>query len=71
MKVQEEVSQIVKRAVDRLEKQGGVKQVVWIGAGGSFGGFYGAHYFHATRIQSIVFNNVHERRIHLCCSKEY
>ena len=45
MKVQEEVSQIVKRAVDRLEKQGGVKQVVWIGAGGSFGGFYGAHYF--------------------------
>ncbi|WP_278964441.1 sugar isomerase [Lactobacillus apis] len=45
MKVQEEVSQIVKRAVDRLEKQGGVKQVVWIGAGGSFGGFYSAHYF--------------------------
>lgn len=45
MKIQDEVKQTVKKAVNKMEHEGGIKQVIWIGAGGSFGGFYGANYF--------------------------
>lgn len=45
MKIQDEVKQTVKKAVNKMEQEGGIKQVIWIGAGGSFGGFYGANYF--------------------------
>ncbi|WP_294603142.1 SIS domain-containing protein [uncultured Lactobacillus sp.] len=45
MKIQDEVKQIVKKAANKMEDEGGIKQVIWIGAGGSFGGFYGAKYF--------------------------
>ena len=45
MKIQDEVKQIVKKAANKMEDEGGIKQVIWIGAGGSFGGFYGANYF--------------------------
>ena len=45
MKIQDEVKQTVKKAVNKMEDEGGIKQVIWIGAGGSFGGFYGANYF--------------------------
>lgn len=45
MKIQEEVNQVVKNAVATINKNGKLKQVIWVGAGGSFGGFYGANYF--------------------------
>lgn len=45
MKIQEEVKKVVKTAVTEMNKKNGVKQIIWVGAGGSYGGFYGAHYF--------------------------
>jgi len=45
MKIQDEVKQVVQNTVNKMQAGGGVKQVIWVGAGGSFGGFYGANYF--------------------------
>ena len=45
MKIQEEAKQVVQKAVKKMKSGGGIKQVIWVGAGGSFGGFYGANYF--------------------------
>ncbi|WP_259334999.1 hypothetical protein [Lactobacillus bombicola] len=42
MKIQEEVKKVVKQAI---AKHGKIKQILWVGAGGSFGGFYVANYF--------------------------
>ncbi|MGM0123653.1 hypothetical protein IGI37_001026 [Enterococcus sp. AZ194] len=36
---------IVSEISQRKQKDGGIKEVVWIAAGGSHGGFYPAHYF--------------------------
>ncbi|BDR60063.1 sugar isomerase [Lactobacillus xylocopicola] len=45
MEIQEEVKKVVKKAITKMKRQGGIRQVIWVGAGGSFGGFYGANYF--------------------------
>lgn len=45
MKIQEEVKKVVKQAIAKIAKHGKIKQILWVGAGGSFGGFYAANYF--------------------------
>ena len=45
MQIQEEVKQVMGQVLAKMKSNGGVKRVVWIAAGGSFGGFYPAHYF--------------------------
>lgn len=45
MKIQEEVKKVVKQAIVKIAKHGKIKQILWVGAGGSFGGFYVANYF--------------------------
>lgn len=45
MGIQQEIKQVVGRVLAKAKDHGGIKRVVWIAAGGSFGGFYPAHYF--------------------------
>lgn len=45
MKMQEEAAGIIEQVMQEKQAQGGIKRVVWIAAGGSYGGFYPAHYF--------------------------
>lgn len=45
MTTREQVAAIVKDAIARCAPEGGIKHVVWIGAGGSNGGNYPAQYF--------------------------
>lgn len=37
--------ELVKDILKTREKDGGINSVVWIAAGGSYGGFYPAQYF--------------------------
>ncbi|WEV40042.1 sugar isomerase [Lactobacillus sp. ESL0681] len=53
MKIQEEVKQTVKAAIAKVNSKGTLKQVLWVGAGGSFGGFYGANYFMQQESQAV------------------
>lgn len=45
MKIQENVSDVLRQVMEKTKNVGGIKRVVWIAAGGSFGGFYPAQYF--------------------------
>ena len=45
MKIQENVSDVLRQVMKKTKNVGGIKRVVWIAAGGSFGGFYPAQYF--------------------------
>ena len=45
MSLAQEVSQIVSQVIDRMSAAGGLKNVVWVAAGGSNGGNYPAQYF--------------------------
>ena len=45
MSLAQEVSQIVSQVIDRMGAAGGLKNVVWVAAGGSNGGNYPAQYF--------------------------
>ena len=45
MTIQEEVKKVIKKVLKEKETSGGIKNVVWIAAGGSYGGFYPAQYF--------------------------
>ena len=45
MRLQEEVSQVVADVLAEKAAVGGVKNVVWVAAGGSNGGNYPAQYF--------------------------
>lgn len=45
MTIQETIKQVMDQALTKVATHGGFKRVVWIAAGGSFGGFYPAHYF--------------------------
>lgn len=50
--------ELVKDILKTREKDGGINSVVWIAAGGSYGGFYPAQYFmdrEATGIRSQSF----------------
>lgn len=58
MKIQDEVKKIVQAALLKIKNNGGIKQVIWIGAGGSFGGFYGANYF-MQQESSKIFSNMY------------
>lgn len=40
-----EIKEIVKTINEEKQPIGGIKNVVWLAAGGSYGGFYPAHYF--------------------------
>ncbi|MDD3174013.1 MAG: SIS domain-containing protein [Herbinix sp.] len=55
-----EVNKIIEKIIKDKEKEGGIKNVVWIAAGGSFGGFYPAQYFmdrESKTIRSQVFTS--------------
>lgn len=45
MKIQENVSDVLRQVMEKTKNVGGIKRVIWIAAGGSFGGFYPAQYF--------------------------
>lgn len=45
MNIQEQVADITKQAAQKLRQNGKLENVVWVAAGGSFGGFYPAQYF--------------------------
>lgn len=52
--------ELVKDILKTREKDGGINSVVWIAAGGSYGGFYPAQYFmdrEATGIRSQSFTS--------------
>ncbi|WMJ86068.1 SIS domain-containing protein [Anaerocolumna sp. MB42-C2] len=40
-----EIKKIIEKIIKEKEKFGGIKNIVWIAAGGSYGGFYPAQYF--------------------------
>ena len=40
-----EIKDIIEKIIKEKETAGGIKNVVWIAAGGSYGGFYPAQYF--------------------------
>lgn len=45
MKIQDEVRLMIEQVIGAKKEVGGIKNVVWIAAGGSNGGFYPAQYF--------------------------
>lgn len=45
MDIQQEIKQVMGQVLAQMKVKGGVRRVVWIAAGGSYGGFYPAHYF--------------------------
>lgn len=60
MKIQETVNQVMTDVLAKAEERGGIKRVVWIAAGGSFGGFYPSQYFmdhESTQIPSQMFTS--------------
>lgn len=60
MNIQETVKQVMNEALAKMAEHGGVKRVVWIAAGGSFGGFYPAQYFmdhQSTNLPSQMFTS--------------
>jgi fructoselysine-6-P-deglycase FrlB-like protein len=81
MKIQSEVQMVVKESLKVIKKENEVEQVVWIGAGGSYGGFYGANYFMQQKSKKIFSNmytsgefiyatpeNINERTLVVLCS---
>lgn len=60
MQMQTQVANLVKNIFAEKENQGGIKNVVWIGAGGSYAGFYPAQYFmehESTKIKSYSYTS--------------
>ena len=60
MSIQEQVRELVSTIIGERKEQGGIKRVVWIGAGGSNGGNYPAQYFmehEATAVTSSSFTS--------------
>ena len=51
-----EIKEILKDILKQKEARGKVKDIVWIAAGGSHGGFYPAQYFMEHEAKSIVMN---------------
>lgn len=49
---------IIEAISEAKENVGGIKQVVWVAAGGSHGGFYPAHYFLDQEAQTIRSKNI-------------
>lgn len=45
MEIKQEVRQVIEKVLKEKEAAGGIKNVVWIAAGGSNGGFFPAQYF--------------------------
>lgn len=79
MKIQEEVRETIKKVLGKMNNE--INQVVWVGAGGSFGGFYGANYFmeqESKKIPSHMFTsgefiyatpkNIDEKTLVVLCS---
>lgn len=54
MEVQKQITDITKQAVQAVQKNGKLSRVVWIAAGGSFGGFYPAQYFMVHEAKQIL-----------------
>lgn len=57
-KIQDEVQNVLKQVSSEMSKP--VRKVVWIGAGGSYGGFYAAQYFmthNAVKLSSEMFTS--------------
>lgn len=60
MEIQETIKEVMREALAKVATAGGFKRVVWIAAGGSFGGFYPAHYFmehESTELPSQMFTS--------------
>jgi fructoselysine-6-P-deglycase FrlB-like protein len=53
MKIQNEVSDVLDKVLESKKKMGGIQNVVWVAAGGSFGGFYPAQYFMSRESKNI------------------
>lgn len=43
--IQEEITEVIENICEERAEDGGIRSVIWIGAGGSFAGFYPAQYF--------------------------
>ena len=54
MTTREQVSDIIKNVLADRSASGGIRRVVWIGAGGSNGGNYPAQYFMEHEARDIV-----------------